>query len=304
MKLIKQGFNVVNQEDFSEKGIYKHIELCTRVSYKSEDKITESSAEKFVLRLITLGHYAPLEFGTIHLKVPMNVFNTLCLDLLEKDIYNYMWFDYNRNPDGYYYISLNFRYYLNILGELNYIQDFVDYTNKDNDKYPKRITIKFITSRVIAQEITRHRAFSFMMESQRYCNYTKGKFSNQITYIIPSWTNLKEGTYSLPTEDDENTYLWKVDNKPIVVNTKDQRILNCYSIDEQVYFSLLQEKNYTPQQARVVLCNNVKTELYVCGNEDAWKHFFELRDDIKVDPQMYDLVHPLHKLFVDKDIVS
>ena len=67
---------------------------------------------------------------------------------------------------------------------------------------------------------------------------------------------------------------------------------------EYSYLQLLKE-GWKPQQARVVLPNNTKTELYMCGFKDAWENFFELRDNKIVDPQMYDLVHPMHQEFID-----
>lgn len=67
MKLIKQSFEFINQTDFSLVGIKKHIERCARVSYKSEDKITDTSYEKFVNMLESRGHDRPLEFGTVYL---------------------------------------------------------------------------------------------------------------------------------------------------------------------------------------------------------------------------------------------
>lgn len=67
MKLIKQSFEFINQTDFSLVGIKKHIEKCARVSYKSEDKITDTSYEKFVNMLESRGHDRPLEFGTVYL---------------------------------------------------------------------------------------------------------------------------------------------------------------------------------------------------------------------------------------------
>ena len=67
MKLIKQSFEFINQTDFSLVGIKKHIERCARVSYKSENKITDTSYEKFVNMLESRGHDRPLEFGTVYL---------------------------------------------------------------------------------------------------------------------------------------------------------------------------------------------------------------------------------------------
>ena len=91
MKLIKQSFEFINQTDFSLVGIKKHIERCARVSYKSEDKITDSSYEKFVNMLEARGHDRPLEFGTVHLKMILPDFQGFMNSLLTLGILNDIW---------------------------------------------------------------------------------------------------------------------------------------------------------------------------------------------------------------------
>lgn len=291
MKLIKQQSFIENQSDFSEIGIKKHIEKCTRVSYKSENRITDKSYLKFIDMLINRKHITPLEFGTVHLKINILSFKELRRILNIHRLYNDQWIRYNY-VDNDVYITLNYKYYLEIYKIYPEIQDYL--TNENNIKFPKRITVKFITSRVVAQEITRHRAFSFCMESQRYCAYNKDKFDGQVTYIIPCWMNIKEGIFTY--DDYQNTYLKELGGKATI---SEKFLINAYN-NEEIYLSLLQE-NQTPQQARVVLSNNVKTELYMCGFEEDWKHFFELRDVSTVDPQMYDLAHNLHVQFKMKN---
>ena len=68
MKLINQSYEICKTHGYTLQDVYKDIERAARVSYKSEDKITEDSAEKMVQRLINMKHYSPLEFGTIYLK--------------------------------------------------------------------------------------------------------------------------------------------------------------------------------------------------------------------------------------------
>lgn len=63
--------------------------------------------------------------------------------------------------------------------------DDLQYLCEPTNFHDQRISVKFICSRSIAQEITRHRVFSFLMESQRYVAYNKDKFGGEITYIIP-----------------------------------------------------------------------------------------------------------------------
>ena len=285
MRLINQSYEICNQTDFSLLGIYKHIEKCTRVAYKSEDKITEDSANKFIKMLLNLEHFAPLELGTLHFRIPTTLLKTLIDDLVFHKLWNNIWIQY-KSVNDYTYFTTNYRYWLVMVDKINYLKDY--FTEEDNEYYSKRYTVNIITSRVIAQEITRHRVFSYMMESQRYCNYSKGKFNNEVTFIKPCWLAIKEGTY---TEKDyhDDFYTSK--------NVEYDFMIHLLTA-EATYFKLL-EKGWKPQQARVVLPNSTKTELYMCGFKEAFEHFFELRDNKIVDPQMYDLAHPMHQEFID-----
>ena len=132
------------------------------------------------------------------------------------------------------------------------------------------------------------RVFSFMQESQRFINYGKGKFNNEVTFIKPCWLAIKEGTYTEKNYHDDF----------YTSNNVEYDFMIHLLTAEATYFKLL-EKGQKPQQARVVLPNSTKTELYMCGFKDAWKHFFELRDNKVVDPQMYDLAHPMHQDFIN-----
>lgn len=130
------------------------------------------------------------------------------------------------------------------------------------------------------------RVFSFIQESQRFVNYSKAKFNNEITFIKPCWMDDKI------IEECRSTYI-------DIQNTTPEKIFvtNLF-IAESDYLQLL-KFGYKPQQARVVLPNSTKTELYMCGFKEAWEHFFELRDNKIVDPQMYDLAHPMHQEFIN-----
>ena len=161
MKFINQSTEIIPQEE-GINGIYKQIELAGRVCYKSEDKITEDSAKEFVDRMVKSGHGAMLEHGTVYLKTPNNVvdkgsqtgtnWSTLCLN------------PYTRyNSDGeYYYYTTNYRVIIehNLQGVLNYLCEPTEY-------HEKRVTVKFITDQGILREFTRHRVFSFAVESTR-----------------------------------------------------------------------------------------------------------------------------------------
>ena len=285
MRLINQSYEICNQTDFSISGIYKHIEKCARVSYKSEDKITDISATPFVNMLKEHKHDAPLEFGTIHFKMPITLLKTFTEDLIYHNLYNMEWLKC-KAADNYAYFTTNYRHWLVMVDKVDYLKDY--FTEEDNEYYPKRYTVKLITSRSVSHEVVRHRTMSFIQESQRYCNYGKGKFNNEVTFIKPCWLAIKEGTYTEKNyHDDFYT------NK----NVEYDFMIHLLTA-EATYFKLL-EKGWKPQQARVVLPNSTKTELYMCGFKDAWEHFFELRDNKVVDPQMYDLAHPMHQDFIN-----
>lgn len=287
MKLINQSYEICNQTDFSLLDIYKHIEKCARVSYKSEDKITDISAAPFVNMLEVHKHDAPLEFGTIHFKMPITLLKTFAEDLMHYNLYNMEWIKC-KAVDNYAYFTTNYRHWHVILDKVPYVGEYLDFGDENLDNYPKRYTVKLITNRAVSHEVVRHRTMSFIQESQRYCNYGKGKFNNEVTFIKPCWLTIKEGTYTEKNYHDD-FYTSK--------NVEYDFMIHLLTA-EATYFKLL-EKGWKPQQARVVLPNSTKTELYMCGFKEAWEHFFELRDNKIVDPQMYDLAHPMHQDFIN-----
>ena len=183
MKIIKPSIDILTPIDGTE--ILKHIELCGRVCYKSEEKISEGSAETFIANIIKRGHEAVLEHYDI--------------------------------------------------------------------------TVKFICDRGVSHEIVRHRLASYCQESTRYCNYSKEGFGKEITVIAPCY--LEPGT--------EGWSLWQ---------------LSCTQA-EQAYFDLL-NWGCTPQEARAVLPNSLKTEVVMTANIREWRHFLKLRTSRAAHPQM------------------
>lgn len=205
MKLIKPFYEIltiINKEE-----IFKTIEKVARTCYKSEDKITETSAEKMIKSLIKRGHEAMLEFSDI--------------------------------------------------------------------------TVKFICDRGVSHELVRHRIASFAQESTRYCNYSKDKFDNQVTFIIPEWTTFKEGSY--PT----------VFTMPDKENFKGEANWFIHMIHSENIYNELIKDGWQPQQARAVLPNSLKTEINVKMNLREWRHFMKLRTANAAHPQMRELTRPL-----------
>lgn len=195
MRVVKAGYEILDELNGAE--ILKKIERVARVCYKSEDKITEGSAEKMVKALIKRGHEAMLEHYSF--------------------------------------------------------------------------SVKFICDRGVSHEIVRHRLASFAQESTRYCNYSKEGFGGEIAVIKPLYLS----------EDTEGYKSW---------------LKTCEYMEAQ-YFALL-DFGCTPQEARAVLPNSLKTEIVVTANLREWRHFFKLRA-VGVTgaphPQMREVAVPLLK---------
>lgn len=301
MKLIKPSFEIWDQEEGLE-GVYKQIERAGRVCYKSEDKIAEGTAEKFVDRMIASGHGAMLEHGTVYLIVPRNARKEVFVRGLKCSKYIYEHYLHNEYSkvtsieyygDMYYYITTNYR----VLVENNWLDD-LKYLCEPTERHEKRVTVKFICDRGVSHEYVRHRVFSFAQESTRYCNYSKDKFGNSITCIKPCWSNLEIGEYEV-----DCIALNKIGQKERESYTPDEQFLESVTNAEWNYFYLLQ-LGWTPQQARSVLPNSLKTELVMTGTIAQWEGFFKLRDAGSAHPQAFELANPLHKEFIKKGYVA
>jgi thymidylate synthase (FAD) len=134
------------------------------------------------------------------------------------------------------------------------------------------ISVRMITDRGVTHEIVRHRIASYSQESTRYCNYSKDKFSNELTFIMPVWFN-----------------------DPVLVGKRFDQFLcwekSCQSAEED-YFRLL-ELGQTPQEARAVLPNSLKTEIVMTANLREWKHYFKMRASPGAHPQMRELARSM-----------
>lgn len=281
MKLIKQSFQFVNQKGFTLKDIYKHIEYCARISYKSQDKITDTSYEKFVNMLESRGHDRPLEFGTVHLKMSTAQFNALQMLLIKNKVYNDYWIKYNIiDTEDNCYITTNYRYYLELCKYDKGVSEYLD--PSDSPFYPKRYTVHMILDRGVMDEFRTHVGLSHLAESTRYCNYSKDKFNNEVTFVIPSWCNsLIEGS--------------KQEYSPFEINGDEVEFMNVLQNAQNSYLSLL-KMGWTPQQARSVLPLGIKSELISCGFEDAWANFMRRRSPKYGDPG----AHPMAAEIADK----
>lgn len=305
MRLIKPSFEIIEQKPGID-GLLQHIERCGRTCYKSEDKITEDSAEKFVNMLVNRGHTAMVEHGTVYLKYDiiehgsMNLpnkyhFNKYSVVTVGNEpLHGYETPEYKEKFDGhtYAYITTNYR----VLLQNDWLDD-LKYQCEPTEHHVKRVTVKFVCDRGVSHEFVRHRVFSFAQESTRYCNYSKDKFGKECTFIIPSWLDLPEGSYSKGKvyTDLATPYLIK--------GTPEELLLLKLVGDELDYFDLL-DKGWIAQQARAVLPNSLKTELIMTGTIEQWEGFFKLRDAKDAHPQARELAQPLHEEFIKRGYIK
>ena len=272
MKLIKPSFEILEQ-GFGIFDIFKHIELCGRTCYKSNDKITEASSEPFVNGMIDSKHYAMLEHGTVYLKKRILGFDDILL-------HKYLTNKYSKAfiVNDVVYITTNYR----VITE-NYWNRDLKYLCNPTEHHEKRITVKFICNRQVSHEFVRHRVFSFAQESTRYCNYTKDKFDGQLTFIKPNWVNEEY----VPGE-------YKGSDQFIVLIEYLENVESTYNF--------MINSGWKPQQAATVLPNALKTELIMTGFVSDWKYFFDLRaigTTGAPHPQAKELAEPLMNEFIN-----
>lgn len=295
MKLIKPSFEIWEQPSGLE-GVYKQIERAGRICYKSEDKITEDSAKSFIDRMIKSGHGAMLEHGTVYLKVFNVIENSELIDKYKSNKYSVVKEGteaYNCHGDILYgsckCITTNYR----VLVENGWLDD-LKYIYKPTEFHEKRITVHFVCDRGVSHEFVRHRVMSFAQESTRYCNYSKDKFGNELTFIQPCWL------------DDERLKLYGPYHTVIRDKSLESIFIASLNNAEKDYIDLI-DLGWKPQEARAVLPNSLKTELVVTGFVSDWNHFFDLRARGTTGaphPQAKELAEPLMKEFIARKHIN
>ncbi len=284
MKLIKPKFEIIEQAAGLD-GMYKQIELAGRTCYKSEDKITADSAKGFVDRMIKSGHGAMLEHGTVYLCFPM--------------AYEHLYYRYGTNPYSFSYFSGSkekgtwrgiVTTNLRVLVENNWMDD-LKFLCKPTEYHEKRVTVRFTCDRGVSHEFVRHRVFSFAQESTRYCNYSKDKFGNELTFIIPCWLDYEEQQF---TDKDDSSIRTDL--------SEHEYFIDLLLEAENTYNYLVQYCKWKPQEARAVLPNALKTELVMTGFVSDWFHFFKLRNADSAHPQARELAKPLYEEFIKRGI--
>lgn len=283
-------------ERISEQDPLKRIEIAGRTCYKSESRITEGSAEKFVKDSIDRGHESVIEHANIIITMDtfdaVPLFNTVsALKLIGETVMlkitefprvvisgnARMWRDFFRAClRNKLIIPSNIR----ALGEKHpilfpelYFTPIFEYTRKyfpitfldnehltDEEKLVHACeTFRITCDRGVSHEIVRHRPASYSQESTRYCNYSKSGFGNELTFISPSTLERNSQAYRIWERDCDRS--------------------------ESAYFDLLIE-GCTPQEARAVLPNSLKTEVVMTADLREWRHFLTLRCDPAAHPDM------------------
>ena len=203
MKIIEPSVEVLDNLD--GQAILKKIEKIGRVCYKSENNITDDSAERFIKNIMKNGHESVLEHVSISVRV--------------------------------------------------------------------------ICDRGVSHEIVRHRIASYSQESTRYCNYSKDKFGNELTFIRPCY--------------------WGTENRDGSINGKLLIWEDTMQGIENNYIALL-ENGATPEQARSILPNSLKTEIVMTMNLREWRHFFKLRCAKAAHPQTREVANMILEVFKSK----
>lgn len=297
MKIINPGVEYIPQNDNTLEGIYKQIEKAGRTCYKSEDKITEDSAEAFVHRMIESNHTAMLEHGTVYMK--MTIDRTSGSDILRfpwyrnneptklREVFGYVQSLFMFNPYSVVNlhhdrdtdttvmcITTNYR----VIIENNWSDIMNEIICEPTEYHTPRITLKFTTNIGVTREGNRMRANSIAEESTRYCNYTKEKFGSELNICPPVWMNKQDK--EIIAERTETEHLQQL---IVALQSADENYLTpagwygvALAVSQHAYKQLI-AAGWKPQQAREVLPLATKSDVVYTAFPHQWRHFFDLR---------------------------
>lgn len=281
MNIVNPSFEILNQPAGLD-GIYKMIEIAGRTCYKSHDKITADSARGFVDRMIESEHGAMLEHGTVYLHIkytsPLNdphyIESANNSHKYEENKYSIAKRISVNGFENNVYITTNLR----VLVENGWMDD-LKYLCEPTEYHEKRYTVRFISDIHFYKDTTRHRVFSWAIESTRLCNYIKRRFDSSVSFLTPIWL-----------KDDE----------------KDE-FENDLKTIESIYFKWI-NKGWQPQQAAYFLIQGTKAEIVMTGFASDYIHFFDLRSETaktgKAHPTIIELVEPLKQEFIKRHYID
>lgn len=265
MQFVNVSTNLMPQPSGFD-GMLKHIELCGRVSYKSEDRITDESCHKFIQMLAERGHTSACEHGTIYLTIPNTDEFKQEIEAMLKSKYTDVIIDSDN-----VYVTTNYRVIINSHIPMKFLESYWS----EPTKHIRRVSVRVICSRGVGYELVRHRVMSFTQESTRYCNYSKDKHGGCLKFIIPSWIDDIKDRETFSVEDVEPEKLVETILKGRHTS-KTMVLASTHVCAEKAYMELL-NLGCTPQQARDVLSNGLKTELVITGTIPQWEHLLSLR---------------------------
>ena len=299
MEFLVAGYEIIDQEPGLE-GMYKAAELPGRICYCSQDKMAPGTAEKFCKGLMKSNHGAPLEHGTVYLKVLKHS------DWNDLDKYRFNKYSKYTESTNYAYVTTNLR----VLFENGWMDD-LKYWCEPTEYHEKRVEVRFTVDRFTGEEFLRHRAASFNRESTRYVLFTKEKFGGgSIKYIIPVWM-LDETTMK---EIDDHKDLSITDFCKQVIEREEGHdnmtdvLVWMFALKacEWSYCKLTNTFGWQAQQARTVLPCAISSPLIKTAFVSDWVHFFNLRaigTTGKPHPQAFELADPLMKEFIERGLI-
>lgn len=306
MKFIKPSYEILSQNPGIE-GIYEAIERAGRVCYKSTRK-EGTTAKDFVNKMIASKHLAVLEHGTVYLMVQSYAgTNSDVVKEWKNTIKRYIENPYSKVVDNG--VNAHITSNLRVLYENNWLDD-LKYLCEPTEYHEKRITVKFVSMIQFYKDLTRHRKMSYCIESTRYCDYSKGRFGNELTFIIPSWLDIPEGSYK-NLESNMKGFYARVNgrNRLITEDYRDYEYEFLYALqnDEKTYLTLI-KNGYSPQQAAKLLPQDTKADIIVTGFVSDWSHIFSQRTSIiaetgQPDTEVSLLMNPLYNEFKNRNLI-
>lgn len=329
MKLVKQSFEILEQEipvrklDDSNESyknryleyMYKHIEKCGRTCYKSEDRITEDSAVRFVNGLIKSKHYSVLEHGVIYLTVPQG-------GMFRDGNFTYVT-TYN-TPDSrglYYkrnlvnnvnYITTNYRYIVE-----NKLEEWLKYLSTPTEYHEKRHTVLLHSCIHVYKDLTRHRKMSFSIESTRYVNYSKTDKFGEMKFVLPPWCKYispgevywHDGICYRTGATEENNFMgdrsWTkpCDGEDEKEWKAELKFIRKLDEDSKTYRELI-ELGWQAQQAAEILPQGTAADVVMSAFSSDWDFIFKLRTDIaetgQPHPLVKEIMNPLYEEFKNR----
>ncbi len=242
----------------------KLIEFAGRICYKSD---MSNDTIGFIDNILKNKHFSVLEHSW-----DFRMYETISKE--------YQFLNYLYTDDGVV-VAGNKRAFLECGASESY--QYINASNFFREVLKKKAwhmlsaTAHLICNRGVSHELVRHRVASYSQESTRYCNYSKNKFNNELTYIIPHYiSDLKPGSYNK-------------ENKPEFLSEESSEWFDCMLSIEESYMNLL-KMGKNAQEARGILPNDLKTEIVVTASLEEWKHIFMLRLSKKAHPQIREVL--------------